>query len=166
MVSGFCRGVNEVLALLECHTYWLLVSYRRFRTAYGGLNLKDPVKCPARTLMMGTMGFTETSVTTNLCCVTSQKSEDPWKNVASSPLPSHSTKGITEDIKTNVSLAPLPVKPNRCVFLSDFVAFRLITLIYLNTDHDKKKYLYKVNSFYSRSSDSESYCQCNTVCRC
>jgi len=47
----------------------LVVGYRHFGTPY-------QLVLTAWTLKMGPKGFPETSVTTNQCCVTSQKSED------------------------------------------------------------------------------------------
>ena len=57
----------------------LVVTYRRFGTTYRS-NLQESssprLECYARPLKIGPMGYTETSVTMSLRCVTSQKSAD------------------------------------------------------------------------------------------
>jgi hypothetical protein len=65
VISIFCRGVNEVFALLRCYEVFI-GSYRRFG-AYS-------IHCV--TLQDGTDRLPETSVTTNQRWITSQKSED------------------------------------------------------------------------------------------
>jgi hypothetical protein len=71
---GFRSGVNDSFILLDVTQRLLVINYRRFGTSYGS-NLKLS-SSPGTdwALVMGPTGCPETSVTTNLCCVTSQRS--------------------------------------------------------------------------------------------
>ena len=71
-VSGCSRGINEILAVLGCG---LVVSYRRFGTnKLSRLQVKGSERTDRNNLSLPTCP--ETSVTTNIRCVTSQKNDD------------------------------------------------------------------------------------------
>jgi hypothetical protein len=60
VISGFCRGVSEISALLECYTRRLVVSYRRCGSTYRSC-LQKSRDC--LTSAYGADGFLATSVT-------------------------------------------------------------------------------------------------------
>ena len=71
VISGFPRGVTEVFALLGFYEAYSGNSIPTFRD-----NLSVPSSRIKQSKKMGLIGCPETLVTTDLRCITSQKSED------------------------------------------------------------------------------------------
>jgi len=68
-MSGVRCGVNEISALLVCYIALIGSWLSTFGTSY-------QIVLTVWALKMRRIGFSEMSVTTNQCCVTSQTSED------------------------------------------------------------------------------------------
>ena len=71
VMSGFPRGVNQIFALLGFYEAYSGNSIPTFRD-----NLSVPSSRVKQSKKMGLIGCPETLVTTDLRCITSQKSED------------------------------------------------------------------------------------------
>jgi hypothetical protein len=76
-VWGFLRAANDIFVLLGCYLAYI-GSYGRFETTYPSrlYRSRSPRRSTAWRVGKGPIFCSETSLTTNLCCVTPQKIAD------------------------------------------------------------------------------------------